>query len=239
MVDSYPDTVHATEDNIHTIHYEDADIEHVNMENEQWTYQNTVDNGIANGNSTSLTVDSNENEVLKELFGFFENKPFLKHHSQGFQQFPLVNAYKKEEEQFIKTVRIITIDYLKDKTVLNIINSHTLYKFKQTDEGELKLKARIALCGNEDNLKHFLTTDCTVFPPSGLQIFESIAARFGWIVKRSYVEGAFLKTGNAEREVIVRPARESKMRSTDLWLLLVAVYGLVKRKAGGHFGGNC
>lgn len=142
----YPGTVHSIDDDQHTIHYDDGDIEKLSMENEIWMYQNHESNAAGNGsaavtgNSSSLQVVSTEDEVLQELVAFFGNKAFLKHQSQGFQQFPMLNAYEKEEEQFLKTVDVIPIQDFKKK--LTIINSHVIYKVKKDDEEKLKLKSQ-------------------------------------------------------------------------------------------------
>jgi len=45
------------------------------------------------------------------------------------------------------------------------------------------------------------------------------------------VKAAFLKTGSAGRDIYVKPPRESGMKSTHLWILLTAVYGLVNANA--------
>lgn len=45
------------------------------------------------------------------------------------------------------------------------------------------------------------------------------------------VKAAFLRSGEAKRDVYVRPPCESKMRSSHLWLLTVAAYGLVNANA--------
>lgn len=112
-----------------------------------------------------------------------------------------------------------------------MISSHTLYKVKQNDDRSLKLKARIAPHGNEDNLKDVLTKDCSTCPPTGLRILESIASLHGWNVYKADVKAAFLQTGKAYRDVYVRPPRESHMKATHMWLLLTAAYGLVNANA--------
>lgn len=113
----------------------------------------------------------------------------------------------------------------------NIIGSHTLYKVKQNDDGSLKLKARIAPHGNEDDLKDVLNKDCSTCPPTGLRMLESVASPFGWTVYKADVEAAFLETDEAQRDVYVLPPRKIQTRATHLWLLLAASYGLVNSNA--------
>lgn len=53
----------------------------------------------------------------------------------------------------------------------------------------------------------------------------------GWTVIRIDAKTAFLRTGKATRKVYVIPLNESKLRETNLWLLLTAAYGLVNQNS--------
>ena len=85
------------------------------------------------------------------MLDHFGNKPFLKHHAQGFDQYPLANAYNEGEETFLKTVSPVTHDEVLPNS--NIINRHTLYKVKTNENGSLRLKERTAPHGNEDDMR--------------------------------------------------------------------------------------
>lgn len=91
-------------------------------------------------------VSSTEYIFIASMADYFGNKSFLKHQAQGFEQFPLINSYKQEEETFLKSAEIIPSH--KIPAGANIISSHTLYKVKQEDDGSLIMKARIAPHGN-------------------------------------------------------------------------------------------
>ena len=221
----YTGTVHSAEpDGRLNVHYDDGEKECLDMSAETWKLTTTVS---ANSGTTSSRTSllSTEKDVLTSMLQNFGNKPFLKHEAQGFDQFPLFNSYRTEEESFMKTVRPVPIQDVPQYG--NIISSHTLYKVKRSDDGSLLLKARIAPHGNEDDLKNVLSKDCSTCPPTGLRIVESIAAIKGWTIYKADVKAAFLQTGEAHRDVYVRPPRDSKMKSTYLWLLLTAAYGLV------------
>ena len=226
---SFIGTVHSeAEDGRLNVHYDDGDVECLNISNERWQFANA----LAASSSTfpeSLKLTSKENEVLFSMVDYFGNKPFLKHHAQGFDQYPLANAYKLEEESFLKTVRPVPHDKIPAGS--NIIRSHTLYKVKQNEDGSLKRKARIAPHGNENDFKNDLSKDCATCPPTGLRILESIASLYKWKLHKADVKAAFLQTGQAKRDVYVRPPKESSMKSTHLWLLLTAAYGLVNANA--------
>lgn len=66
--------------------------------------------------------------------------------------------------------------------------------------------------------------------PIGIRVILTTAAIRKWIITRADVKAAFLKTGTAERDVYVRPPRESRDRR-HYWLLLAAAYGLVNANA--------
>ena len=99
------------------------------------------------------------------------------------------------------------------------------------DDGSLKLKARIAPHGNEDDLKRVLNKDCSTCPPTGRRILEYIASLHGWRVYKADVSAAFFQTGKAERDFYFRPPRESPTKTTHIWILLTASYGLVNSNA--------
>lgn len=109
-----------------------------------------------------------------------------------------------------------------------MINSHTLYEVKQKDDGFLRLKARIAPRGHEDNLKHTLRKYCATCPPTGLPVSESIAPLFDWTLYSADVKAASLQTDATERHAYVKPSVESCMRATHVLSLLTRAYGLVK-----------
>ena len=174
-------------------------------------------------------MQSTEQKLLVSMMSYFGNKSFLKHHAQGFEQYPLFNSYKQEEDSFLKTVKIIPSSQLPSGA--NIINSHTICKVKQNDDGSLKLKARIAPHGNEDDLKDFLDKDCATCSATGLRIVQSVASLHSWTFYKADVKSAFFQTGKADRDVYVRSPRESQMKSSHVWLLLTAAYGLVNANA--------
>lgn len=55
----------------------------------------------------------------------------------------------------------------------------------------------------------------------------SVCLDFG----KADVKKVFLQTDTADRDVYVKPLRESTMRSTHQWLLLTSVHGLLNANA--------
>ena len=222
----YPGTVTAiSETGQHVISYDDGDTETLTMGDETWRFTPTMTASLIH---SLPSLESNEQEALKPIFDFFGNKPFLRHQAQGFDQAVLENAFQSELKSFLETVEQIPWSDVPDGS--NIIGSHGIFKMKTNDDGSLKLKARIALHGNEDSQKAEMKTDCCICSPTGIRIVVMVAAFFGWCLNLLDSLTAFLQTGDASRLVYVIPRKEYKDRRF-VWLLLVAVYGLVNSNA--------
>lgn len=84
------------------------------------------------------------------------------HHAQRFPQYVILNAYDAEEVEFKKHVKTVFKSDIPPNA--NVISSHTIYKIKTEENNQLRLKARIAPHGNEDNMKDQLkqTVVCAV-----------------------------------------------------------------------------
>lgn len=89
----------------------------------------------------------------------------MKFHTQGFEQSVINNAKDAEEASFIKSIMIVLRDCIPSGS--NVVNSHTVYKTNTNDKGSLKLRARIASHGNEDDLRSKFSTDCSMCPHMG------------------------------------------------------------------------
>lgn len=222
----YPGTVSTLHRDGHvTVLYDDGEKERLRLGDERWNYEPTNISAL----SSFVTNIDQEPIELQRMMDHFRNKPFMRHQAQGFEQFPLVKSYRIEKDTFLKTV--YTVPNSEVPLDANVINSHVLYKIKQDYDSSLKLKARIAPHRNEDDLKNVLKSDCTTCPPTGLRIVQPIASLLGWKLYKADVKAAFLQTGTASRDVYVKPPKESRMRSTHMWLLLTSAYGLVNANA--------
>lgn len=218
----------ANDDGRLNVDYDDDNSECLDMSKETC---NLPQAGSANTktNPAVIELSSSESDVLSDMSTHFGNKSFLKHQAQGFEQSPLLNAYRKEKETFSKTVRLIPKFIV--PAGANIVSSRTLYKVKQNDDGYLKLKARIAPHGNEDDLKNVLNKDCYTCTPTIPRVLDYVACLPGWSVYKADVEAAFLQIGESHRDLYVRPSRESQTRTTLLWMLLATSNGLVNSNA--------
>lgn len=90
------------------IHYQDGDVENLDLTNETWKYTETSTANSAQ--PTVMSVETQEPEVLNDMLQHFGNKQFMLHQAQGFPQFPLVNAFNMEEDIFLKTVQIVPLN---------------------------------------------------------------------------------------------------------------------------------
>lgn len=225
----YSGTVNSIDPNgSHVIHYDDDEIETLNLSNESWKFVST-NSVVASTTAFNRVLESNEQEVLGDIFESFGNRSFLRYQAQSFDQAVLYNSYKKEESDFLRNVKIVPRSSVPKSA--NIIGSHTIYKVKVTDDKSLKLKARIAPHGNEDSDTENLHTECCMCPPIGIRIISTVATVRKWRIIRADAKTSFLQTGPAGREVYVIPPAESNQRHNVFWLLLVAAYGLVNSNA--------
>lgn len=83
--------------------YDDGDTESLQINNEQWRFFST----ISGSKIYSLpALESNEEQQLQKVFEYFGNKPFLRHHAQGFDSALLENAYNIKK-LFLETVKLV------------------------------------------------------------------------------------------------------------------------------------
>jgi len=108
-------------------------------------------------------LKSIQEDAMNMYFKAFEHKEFTRGSAQGLPSFVQDNAYKTEEAKFLRTVRMIPPSKIPKGA--NVITSHVIYKVKQSDDGDLFLKARIAPHGNKDREKSGLKTDSATCPP--------------------------------------------------------------------------
>lgn len=212
-------------DGRHFIVYDDDDDEKLFLESETWRFEHAAS---ANQIELIKSLESNEQEVLNSLLDAFGMKPFLLHQCEGFDQHVIMKAYDKEERSYLEHVQPAQRRQIPHDA--NIVRSHVVYKLKVEDDGSLKLKARIAPHGNEDSEMHDLRRDCAMCPPTGMRIIFFMAACKRWRLVKADSKMAFHQTGLANRQVYVHPPKESR-RKGELWLLMVAGYGLVNAGA--------
>lgn len=109
--------------------------------------------------------------MLSGMLDHCGNKNFLRNHAQGFDRYPIITSYDEEEERFLITAYPAVHEEIPDGS--------NIFKIKHNNDGSLKLKARIAPHGNEDDMRHFFSKDCTTCAPIVLRILESISSLIG------------------------------------------------------------
>ena len=89
----------ANDDGRLNVDYDDGNSEFLDMSKKTC---NLPQAGSANTktNPAVIELSSSESDVLSDTTTHFGNKSFLKHQAQGFEQSPLLNAYRKEKETF-------------------------------------------------------------------------------------------------------------------------------------------
>lgn len=126
----FPGTIHSEEEYGRlNLHYDDSDRVTLYVSNEVWKFNEPISANYSS-TKTELKVTSTDKSVQSSMLEHFFNKQLLRHHAQGFGQYMLVNAYKTEEETFLKTFRPVPHSEVPT-------SSHTLYKVKTSDDGSL------------------------------------------------------------------------------------------------------
>lgn len=97
-----PGTTETVTDNgKHTINYDEDDVKTLELENENWKFNNSV-NGLKAGTSKfNMSPKSREQKSLSEMFSDLGKRSSLQNQAQTFDQLALVNACRKEEENSI------------------------------------------------------------------------------------------------------------------------------------------
>lgn len=210
--------------------YDDNEQETFNMSNESWRHEKSSLN--ASAFEIVKTLDSNEQDLARAMMEQLGQKPFLWHHSQGFDQSAIVSAYDAEERDYTKNMkRVSRHEVPRD---VNIVSSHVMYTIKVEDDDSLRSKARIVPHANEESDTENIHSDCCMCSPTGTRVVVTVAGLRKWRITKIDVESAFHQSGPADRKVYVRSPKESKLRN-ELWLLLVAGYGFINANFKWNF----
>lgn len=90
---------------------------------------------------------------------------------------------------------------------------------------EGKLKARLVVRGFEEKYLEILRDSPTV-GKGAMRIFLAVAALEQWTVKTTDIKSAFLQGKELDREIYVKPPKESGTPSHKIWKLKHGLYGL-------------
>ena len=115
----------------------------------------------------------------------------------------------------------------------SVIGSHFVYKImveKELNIGvpteKFNLKSRLCVRGNKDNERESLRTDAAAVQHIGFRLLYSLACEQGTLLGKADVRGSDTQSGQAQREIFVKPPFRSKDVKV-LWLLKATSYGIV------------
>lgn len=108
----------------------------------------------------------------------------------------------------------------------NIVSSHSIFKVKKDDLGNMKLKGRIVIHGNHDADRDKVRADCAAADMAVIRMLISIGTCLGLTFGSADITGAYMQSGPITREVYVRPPRECKRKRGVVWRLKKLPYGL-------------
>lgn len=212
----FPGAVHAiSQDGQLVVLYDDEVAEPWDLQKEHWQFSSAASIVNTHPSGFTLSLQSNVQDVLSEMYIALGNRPFLQHQAQAFEQSPLVIAYRREEEKYLMNAK--TVPRSGEPKLASIIGSHTTSKLKLKDYQSLKSKACIAAHGSEDWDKDLLVSGCNMRPPIGLRAICSTATARKWRLVCVDADATCLQTGPADCKVYVIPPRESLHRTVLHW----------------------
>ena len=85
-------------------------------------------------------------------------------------------------------------------------------------------KARLVACGFEEDFP--LPRDSPTVGKGAMRIFLTIAASQKWCIKTTDIKSAFLQGKELERDIYLRPPKESETQLGKIWKLQHCLYGL-------------
>ena len=88
----------------------------------------------------------------------------------------------------------------------------------------IKVKARLVMKGFEEDF--ILPRDSQTVGKGAMRTVLAIASSTNWVVKTTDIKSAFLQGKELDREVYIRPPRESHTPSNMIWKLKHGLYGL-------------
>lgn len=109
-----------------------------------------------------------------------------------------------------------------------VISSHTIYKVKTDERGNLILKARIVPHGTRDSARNGVRRDSASAELFVIRFLLSLAVLLGFKVWTADVKGAYMQSGLIDRLLFVRPPRGWNGPRGVLWRLLRLPYGIVE-----------
>ena len=117
-----------------------------------------------------------------------------------------------------------TIDVVEDKGQ-KVISTRWVLTEKEYPDGEIKPKARLVICGFEEE-EEKIQTDAPTVAKTTLRIVLAIAANVDLPVQTIDIKAAFLPGRPIQRDVYIVPPVEANVAG-KLWRLRKTAYGLI------------
>jgi len=174
-------------------------------------------------------------DILKEAYKVFQGGQFYRRDAPFIPPHIFDEANKKElTKNWVPNMERIPVAQVPRGS--NIIGSHFVYKLKtKTVEIDsniaarmdtyLELKSRLCVHGNHDDERESIRTDAAVVSHIGFRLVYSLAVTNGFIMGKADVRGAYTQSGEAKRQVYVKPPFKIETNQC-LWLLKATVYGI-------------
>lgn len=108
-----------------------------------------------------------------------------------------------------------------------VVSSHVIYKVKEGDDSQLKMKASLVFHGNGDRDRFSVHHDSLSADLSNVRLMISLAMVLDFKIATADVKGAYIQSGRIRCELYVRPPK-NVAESNVLWKLLRLPYAVVE-----------
>lgn len=177
-------------------------------------------------NIDGVTLESQKQSLLENIKSKIGQRQVTSSELEFAPPWLLNDALQAELEANWNGAYIETPASTVDKNA-NVFSSHVVYKVKDGDDGQLKLKGRLVLHGNRDKDRFAVRRDSASADLSIVRLLLSLALILDFDIATADVKGAYMQSGPIKRELYVRPPKHIAHRNV-LWKLLRLPYGIVE-----------
>lgn len=135
------------------------------------------------------------------------------------RRYRLTKKAVRKEIESNRNAAFQTVNESKIRLFSYILISHFAFKVKETEEGIKLLKARLCSYGSQDKYKHSIRIDFANAQFYTINLLLSVAEILKFQIEDVDIKGAYLQSGQIERNIYVRPPFEVNIARGKIWLL--------------------
>lgn len=185
---------------------------------------------------TNITLQSEKQRVLRQLQTTIGQRQVTSGDLEHAPQWLIDVAVHIEMETNWKDAYIKNPAYNITNNA-NIISSHFVFRIKEDETNNLKLKARLVLHGNRDKNRFTVRRDSASADLNTVRMIISLAQTLHFDMATADVQGAYMQSGPIKRNIFVRPPKQLPT-TRCIWKLTRLPYGIVEQEDNGYVRWN-